>query len=100
MTWRSITESEMEELLQISVLELSPSALLKFERLRIPITPRCCRRADTDGYVFAVARSSKATLIFDDVEEEFAISEQVDLPVLEIWDLLGPLEAAVQNLDE
>jgi hypothetical protein len=51
-----------------------------------------------DERVFVVARSAKQRILFDDVEDEFAIGEPDDDGVLRDWGLYGDLIDAVRGL--
>jgi hypothetical protein len=87
------------------IFYMSEEARQKFESIKIPLTHMKCRRKHFygEGYdedpIFIVGRSGNKLLVFDDVEDEFAIAEpEPGATFLEHWRLSGELEMALKHL--
>jgi hypothetical protein len=102
MTWQPISESELESQLQLALKQMSDVETQKFAAVRTPLFRVPCRRPNQAAteMVFAVARSGTKLLVFDDVEDEFAVTEFSDVPgyAVENWELLGDLATALRKI--
>jgi hypothetical protein len=102
MTWQPITKERLLKRIEEDILQLSEEARQKFESIKIPLTRVKCRRKHFygEGYdedpIFIVGRSGNKLLVFDDVEDEFAIAEpEPGATFLENLGLCGELELAL-----
>jgi hypothetical protein len=105
MTWQPITEVELLKLMEEEIFHMSEEARQKFESIKIPLIRVKCRRKHFygKGYdedpIFIVGRSSNKLLVYDDVEDEFAIAEpEPGATFLEHLGLCGELEMALKHL--
>ena len=103
MTWQPISETKLKLQLEDAVAEMSELDRKKFISVQTPLYRIPCRRITNktaDEQIFVVARSENKILLFDDVEDEFGVADLVEtsLPVLEKWELVGDLEAALRKL--
>jgi hypothetical protein len=92
---------EVEHLLKIEQADFTAAEQAKFARTKIPVRQVRCFRSEqkTEGHLFVVADDGKTAVVFDDVEEEFAIckSQLLDGVVRE-WGLAGSLVFALMHL--
>jgi hypothetical protein len=92
---------EVEHLLKTEQAEFTAAEHAKFARVKIPVRQVPCFRSEqkTQGHLFVVANDGKTAVVFDDVEEEFAIckSHLLDAVVRE-WGLAGSLVFALMHL--
>jgi hypothetical protein len=101
MTWKPYSIEELEHLLKNEEADFSANEHAKFARTKVPVRQVPCFRSEpkTDGHLFVVADDGKTAIVFDDVEEEFAIckSDLLDGVVRE-WGLAGSLVFALMHL--
>ena len=101
MTWKPYTIEELEHLLKTEQSDFSAAEHAKFARTKVPVRQVPCFRSEqkVDGHLFVLADDGKTAIVFDDVEEEFAIckSQQLDGVVRE-WGLAGSLVFALMHL--
>ncbi|KMN36076.1 hypothetical protein VI26_08440 [Chromobacterium sp. LK1] len=82
--------------LQVDILELSPVARSLLPELSRPLVALGCERIKgSTEQLFVVARVGNKALIYDDVEDEYAIANIPHAGPLRHWQLFGPLEAAL-----
>lgn len=100
MRWKPVTREKLAEILRDEVYSLTPEAKTLYEYFKQPLSEFPCFRDSSYGgeRVFVVARAGKALLIFDDVEEDFALGIPDVDGVLRSWNSYGPLVAAVLAL--
>ena len=91
--WKPISRPELENRLKTEVAGLPADVLSIYEEHAITIAEQPCFRSKQYGAerVFVVARSGSKLLIFDDVEDEFALGAPSDDGVLREWGLCGDL---------
>ena len=93
---------EMEELLKEEQADLSPEEQVKFDRTKVPLKKvRCFRSVQySDDALFVIASDGEEVVVFDDVDEEFAIckANAIGDGVLRDWTLVGCLSAALRLL--
>lgn len=101
MMWKPYTIEELEHLLKTEQSDFSAAEHAKFARTKVPVRQVPCFRSEqkVDGHLFVLADDGKTAIVFDDVEEEFAIckSQQLDGVVRE-WGLAGSLVFALMHL--
>ena len=101
MTWKPYSIEEMEHLLKTEQSDFSAAEHAKFARTKVPVRQAPCYRSEqkADGRLFVVADDGKTAIVFDDVEEEFAIckSQLLDGVVRE-WGFAGSLVFALMHL--
>jgi len=101
MTWKPYSIDEMEHLLKNEQADFSAHEHAKFARTKVAVREVRCFRTEqkTDGHLFVVADDGKTAIVFDDVEEEFAIckSQLLDGVVRE-WGFAGSLVFALMHL--
>ena len=101
MTPKPYSIEEMEHLLKNEQADFTAAEHVKFERTKVPMRQVRCFRSEqkTDGHLFVVADDGKTAIVFDDVEEEFAIckSQLLDGVVRE-WGFAGSLVFALMHL--
>jgi hypothetical protein len=102
MVWHPITEHELAPQVQQAVEQMAEDVRSKFVSIQIPMQKLACRRSGQygDELLIAVARSGNRVIVFDDVEDEFAVA---NLPVntgeaLSDWELVGTLENAMMAI--
>ena len=92
---------EVEHLLTTEQADFTAAEHAKFARTKIPVRQVRCFRSEqkTEGHLFVVADDGKTAVVFDDVEEEFAIckTQLLDGEVRE-WGLAGSLVFALMHL--
>jgi hypothetical protein len=83
-------------------MQLPPEALKIYEAYARGIVEQPCYRSGQYGIerVFVVARHGARVLLFDDVEDKFAVGVSDSDGVLREWGLYGPLLVAVRGLTE
>ena len=98
--WTPISRPQFENLLKAEVAALPADVLNIYKQHAITIAEQSCFRSEQYGMkrVFVVARSGSQLLIFDDVEDEFAVGEPSDDGVLREWGLCGDLVDALRLL--
>lgn len=97
--WQPIEEAELWTQLQADIQGLSPTTRSLLPTLSRPLVALCCERAKGNTeYLFVIARVGDKALIYDDVEEEYAIAHVPQAGLLRYWQLYGPLEAALLAL--
>jgi hypothetical protein len=92
---------EVEHLLTIEQADFTAAEQAKFARTKVPVRQVRCFRSEqkTDGHLFVVADDGKTAVVFDDVEEEFAICKSHLLDgVVREWGLAGSLVFALMHL--
>lgn len=95
--WQPIDETTMWGQLQTDIENMSSSVRLLLPALSRPLTTLDCERGQLGKIekLFVVIRTDEKVLIYDDVEDEYAIADIPSTGVLRVWQLFGPLEAAV-----
>ena len=98
--WTPISRSELENRFKTEVAALPADVLNIYKQNAITIAEQPCFRSEQYGTerVFVVARSGSQLLIFDDVEDEFAVGAPSDDGVLREWGLCGDLIDALRLL--
>lgn len=98
--WEPISRPELENRLKTEVAALPADVLNIYKQHAITIAEQPCFRSEQYGTerVFVVARSGSQLLIFDDVEDEFAVGSPSDDGVLRQWGLCGDLIDALRLL--
>ena len=101
MTEKPYSTDELEHLLKTEQADFTAAEHAKFARTKIAVRQVRCFRSEqkTDGYLFVVADDGKTAIVFDDVEQEFAIckSQLLDGVVRE-WGFAGSLVFALMHL--
>jgi hypothetical protein len=95
--WKPISRADFESRLESEVTALPPDALRTYKEHAVTIVEQACFRSEQYGpeRVFVVARSASQLLIFDDVEDEFAVGAAGSDGVLREWGLCGDLVDAL-----
>jgi len=98
--WHPLSRVGLEDVLKREVTQLPPEALKTYEAHAIGIVEQPCYRSEEYGLerVFVVARRGARVLLFDDVEDEFALGMPDSDGVLRDWSLCGPLRVAIRAL--
>ena len=98
--WKPISRAQLENRVSTEVAALPPDVLKSYKEHAITIAEQPCFRSEQYGTerVFVIARSGSQLLIFDDVEDEFAIGAAGDDGVLRNWGLCGDLIDALRLL--
>lgn len=98
--WNPLSRPRFEEILAEEVASLPPDARKIYEGNAIGVVEQSCYRSEQYGieHVFVVARAGARLLLFDDVEDEFAIGVPDSDGVLKNWALYGELVFALRNL--
>ena len=98
--WKPISRPELETRLKTEAAGLPADVLSIYKKHAITIAEQPCLRSERYGTerVFVVARSGSQLLIFDDVEDEFAVGAPSDDGVLREWGLCGDLIDALRLL--
>jgi len=96
--WQPISRTEFENRLNAEVAALPADFVNIYREHATAITEQPCFRSEQFGRerVFLVARSGKRMLVFDDVEDEFAIGTAGEDGVLRDWGLYGDLVDALR----
>ena len=92
---------EVEHLLKTEQADFTAAEHAKFARTKVPVAQVRCFRSEqkTDGHLFVVANDGKTAVVFDDVEEEFAICKAQALEgVVREWGFAGSLVFALMHL--
>lgn len=92
---------EVEHLLKIEQADFTAAEHAKFARTKAPVKQVPCFRSEqkAEGHLFVVADDGKTAIVFDDVEEEFAICKSHLLDgVVREWGLAGSLVFALMHL--
>jgi hypothetical protein len=92
---------EVEHLLKIEQADFTAAEQAKFARTKVPVRQIKCFRGEqkAEGHLFVVADDGKTAVVFDDVEEEFAICKTNLLDsVPREWGLAGSLVFALMHL--
>src|SRR5688572_12064103 len=101
-TWKPCTMQEMENLLEEGQADFSPDEHAKFARTKVPVTKARCFRSEQypDDALFVIASDGEEAVMFDDVDEEFAIckANAIGDGVIRAWTLVGSLSAALIHL--
>src|SRR5688500_3241346 len=101
MTYRSYSLVELEHLLKTEQADFLAYQHAKFAstKPRERQVPRFRWENKNDGDLFVVANDGKTAIVFDDVEEEFAICKSHLLDgVVREWGLAGSLVFALMHL--
>jgi hypothetical protein len=102
MTWTPYSMDEFEQLLTAEQSDFSADENAKFARTKVPVREVRCFRSEQhpDGHLFVVASDGKTAVVFDDVEQEFAIckAQALDDDVVRDWGLAGSLVFALMHL--
>ena len=101
MTYKPYSLDEMEHLLKTEQADFSANEHAKFARTKVTMRQVPCFRSEqkADGHLFVVADDGKTAIVFDDVEEEFAICKSHLLEgVVREWGLAGSLVFALMHL--
>jgi hypothetical protein len=100
--WQPLSRAGFEDVLKREVTQLPPEALKIYDAYASGIVEQPCYRSEQYGIerVFVVARHGARVLLFDDVEDEFAVGVPDNDGVLRDWGLYGPLLVAVRGLAE
>jgi|SRR5215472_7750257 len=98
--WEPISRADFESRLKSEVEALPPDVLNIYKEHAVTIAEQPCFRSEQyrTERVFVVARSGSQLLIFDDVEDEFAVGAAGDDGVLREWGLSGDLVDALRLL--
>jgi len=96
--WEPISLADLESRLKIEVAALPDDLVNTFKGHATAIVEQPCFRSEGYGTerVFVIARSGTRLLIFDDVEDEFAIGVSDEGGVLRDWSLYGDLMDALR----
>jgi hypothetical protein len=100
--WQPLSRAGFEDVLKQEVMQLPPEALKIYEAHASGIVEQPCYRSEQYGIerVFVVARHGVRVLLFDDVEDGFAVGVPDSDGVLRNWGQDGPLLVAVRGLAE
>lgn len=95
-----VPRSRFEDILREELATLTTEELKIYETYATAVLEQRCYRDEHYGMekVFVVARAGTRLLVFDDVEDEFAIGDSDNDGILRKWDLYGPLVVALRNL--
>jgi hypothetical protein len=100
--WKAVSEEQLEEKIEECASALPARAREKFDKYKVNPHRISCFRSDKSGieFVFVVAKNDCCVILYDDVEDEFAIARIADhVPTVE-WQLCGELEYALYALPE
>ena len=102
MTRTPYSLEEVGHLLTTEQSEFTANEHAKFARTKVPIRQVRCFRSERskDDYLFVVASDGNTAVVFDDVEQEFAIckARALDDEVVREWGLAGSLVFALMHL--
>jgi hypothetical protein len=100
LDWKPMSRTQFESRLRDEVAELPPDALKIYEACSTGLEEQPCDRDEQYGIesAFVIARVGVRVLMFDDVEDEFAVGIPDEDGVLRNWDLFGPLTVAVRKV--
>jgi hypothetical protein len=98
--WSPLSRPRFDEILEQEVASLPPDARKVYDDNAIGVVEQPCYRGEQHGieHVFVIARAGSRLLLFDDVEDEFAIGVPDADGVLRDWGLFGELVFALRNL--
>ena len=97
--WQPIEEARLWTRLQADIEALSPATRSLLPTLSRPLAALYCERTKGNAErLFVIARVGERALVYDDVEEEYAIAHVPEGGLLRNWQLYGPLEAALVAL--
>jgi len=98
--WKPISRAELENRLNSEIASLPVDLRSAYQEYATAIAEQPCFRSEQYGpeRVFVVARSGIRLLIFDDVEDEYAIGVADDDGVLRDWGLYGDFVDALRAL--
>ena len=98
--WNPLSRARFNEILQEDIANLPPDAVDIFRTCKTGVEQQPCYRSDTFGLeqVFVVARDGVRLLLFDDVEDEYAIGVPDGDGVLRKWELYGDLVLSLRAL--
>ena len=98
--WEPISRADLENRLNTETSALPTDFLNTYREHSTAIAEQPCFRSEQYGTerVFVVARSGTRLLIFDDVEDEFAVGVADEDGVLRTWSLCGDLIDAIRAL--
>ena len=96
--WKPISRADLDSRLKSEVAALPPDALRTYKEHAVAIVEQPCFRSEQYGpeRVFVVARSDARLMVFDDVEDEFAIGVPDEDGILRTWGLYGDLVDALR----
>jgi hypothetical protein len=96
--WKPISRADLESRLTSEIAALPGDVLKIYQEHAVIIAEQPCFRTEQYGTerVFVIARSGSQLLIFDDVEDEFAIGAADDDGILRKWCLCGDLVDALR----
>lgn len=99
-TWSPISRPRIDKILAEEVASLPTDARKTYDDHTIGVVEQPCYRSEQYGieHVFVVARLGPRLLLFDDVEDEFAIGVPDIDGVLRSWVLCGELVFALRKL--
>ena len=102
MTWTPYSLEEVGHLLTTEQSDFTAHEHAKFARTKVPVRKVSCSRSEqnADGHLFVVASDGTTAVVFDDVEQEFAIckAQALDGDVVRDWGLAGSLVFALMHL--
>jgi hypothetical protein len=100
MDWKPISEERLKQKLSEEVTLLPALLRKKYESCKIGPYPLPCLRSGIAGVerVFVVARLGAYCILYDDVEDEFAVAVMPEKAPLTEWRLFGELEYALSAL--
>ena len=97
--WKPITPEEFRRYLERSIVQLSADELRLYEQYRLaPFHIFINRRCTTDEKVYVVARKGERLVVFEDVENQFAIGTLVAPDRVEIIGWHESLGWAIRSL--
>lgn len=101
--WQPITHDQLLALIKEELAELSDALKIRFADVHTPLYTIKCQRnlSSIIEEIFVVGRYENYVIIFDDVEDEFAIAELTSegKPITH-WSLSWNLMATLQNLEK
>ena len=101
MTGKPYSIDEMDHLLKTEQADFTAAEHAKFARTKVPVRQVRCFRSEQkiEGHLFVVADDGKTAVVFDDVEEEFAICKSHLLDgVVREWGFARSLVFALMHL--
>ncbi|CAJ0783317.1 hypothetical protein LMG19083_01026 [Ralstonia psammae] len=97
--WQPIEEAELWNRLQADIQGVSPTTRSLVPTLSRPLATLYCERTNGNTErLLVIVRVGERALVYDDVEEEYAIAHVPEGGLLRNWQLYGPLEAALLAL--
>jgi len=98
--WNPLPRLRFNEILADEVANLPPDALKIYRDHATTVVEQPCYRSEQYGVerVFVVATIGPRLLLFDEVEDEFAIGVVDSDGILRSWNLYGELVFALRNL--